>query len=124
MKIEQRGHGMALNQLFQHYSIKNKDIYVVDDHHKALAAWALARRNLQDAPNLITIDHHTDTHEAFFRHTYWEGERNRTVNVAALRAHLVGQMNFNIDASVETAISMLEHDEHISAVASTSPRVP
>lgn len=106
---------MALNQLFQHHSIKGKNIYVVDNHHEALAAWALTRRKLRDAPNLITIDHHTDTQVAFLRHAYWQRERVRTVDVALLRAHLVSQIDFANDASVETAVSKLKHDEHISA---------
>ena len=47
---------------------ERKDIYVVNDHHKALVAWVFVRRSLDTAPNLITIDHHTDTHEAFLGH--------------------------------------------------------
>lgn len=50
---------MPLNTFVKHLSAKGKDIYVVDDHHKALAAWVLVRRSLDFAPNLITIDHHT-----------------------------------------------------------------
>lgn len=61
-----------LSEFLQHYVIQGKDLYVVDDHHKAMAAWTLVRRSLPIAPNLITIDHHTDTHEAFMRYTYWE----------------------------------------------------
>jgi hypothetical protein len=87
----------------------------VDDHHKALAAWALTRRTLGNAPNLITIDHHTDTHEAFFRHAYWEREKKRTADADALRAQLVSQIDYASDASVEAAVSKLKHDEHISA---------
>jgi hypothetical protein len=45
--------------------MKGKQVFLVDDHHKVLAAWALIRRKLLAAPNLITIDHHTDTREAF-----------------------------------------------------------
>lgn len=46
--------------------------YVVDDHHHALAPWVLIRRRLDRAPNLITIDHHTDVHEAFLGHAHLE----------------------------------------------------
>ena len=87
----------------------------MDDHHKALAAWGLTRRTLGNAPNLITIDHHTDTHEAFFRHAYWEREKKRTADADALRAQLVSQIDYASDASVEAAVSKLKHDEHISA---------
>jgi hypothetical protein len=44
--------------------------FLVDDRHKALAAWAEERRRLESAPNLITIDHHTDTIEAFHGHAF------------------------------------------------------
>jgi UPF0489 domain len=111
----QKGQNMALNQFFQYHSIKGKDIYVVDDHHKALAAWALTRRTLREAPNLITIDHHTDTHEAFLRHAYWECENKRTADADSLRAQLVSQLDYASDESVEAAIDKLKHDEHISA---------
>jgi hypothetical protein len=51
---------MALSEFFEHNSIKGKDVWIVNDHYKALAPWALIRRNMGAAPNLITIDHHTD----------------------------------------------------------------
>jgi hypothetical protein len=40
---------MALNYFFWHQSIKGKNVYVVDNHHKALAAWALIRRHRPEA---------------------------------------------------------------------------
>jgi hypothetical protein len=113
--MAQEGANMALNQFLQHHSIKGTDIYVVDDHHKALAAWALTRRTLGDAPNLITIDHHTDTHEAFLRYAHWEREKMRAVDADSLQAQLVSQVDYDCDASVEAAVSKLKHDEHICA---------
>lgn len=106
---------MALNHFFQHQSIKGKYVYVVDDHHKALAAWALIRRPMDAAPNLITIDHHTDTHEAFHVHGYWEHEKKRVPDADAFRAQVVAQIDYASDQSIETAIAKLRHDEHINA---------
>ena len=106
---------MALNHFFQHQSIKGKDVYVVDDHHKALAAWALIRRPLAAAPNLITLDHHTDTHEAFLRYGFWEHEKKRVPDADAFRSQLVAQIDYASDSTIEAAIANLKHDEHINA---------
>jgi hypothetical protein len=106
---------MPLNQFFKHHFIKGKDVYVVDDHHKALAAWALVRRSLANAPNLITIDHHTDTHEAFLRHAHWEAYEGREPDQEAFRLDLAGRIDWRSDQSIIDAIANLRHDEHIDA---------
>lgn len=106
---------MSLNPFFQHRVIQGKDIYVVDDHHKALAAWALVRRSLLSAPNLITIDHHTDTHEAFLGHAHWENYGGRAPDQEAFRLGLVAQIDWRRDESIVGAIEHLKHDEHIDA---------
>jgi hypothetical protein len=80
-------------------------MFIVDSHHKVLSAWAHYRATLVKAPRLLTLDHHTDTSEAF---------RNHTAD-AAERASLISQIDFNQPASVEEAISRLSHDEHIVA---------
>ena len=59
---------MSLGRFFDWHRVAGKAVYVVDDHHKALAAWALTRRKLAAAPYLLTIDHHTDTDDAFAGH--------------------------------------------------------
>ncbi len=56
---------LKIADFFELRTIHGKDVYVVDDHHKAMAAWSLIRRSSGDAPYLLTIDHHTDTEEAF-----------------------------------------------------------
>lgn len=106
---------MALEQFFGLRSIKGKDVFVVDDHHKALAAWAVVRRRYAAAPNLITIDHHTDTHKAFLRHSYWETYERRETDQETFRVGLVAQIDWRNDASVAHAIGKLKHDEHIDA---------
>lgn len=106
---------MPLNTYFKRHAIKGRDIYVVDDHHKALAAWVLVRRALDATPNLITIDHHTDTHEAFLGHAHWEAYKGRVEDQEEFRASLVAQLDWRSDASVAEAIGILRHDEHIDA---------
>jgi hypothetical protein len=106
---------MPLNTFFKHHAIKDKNIYVVDDHHKALAAWVLVRRSLDVAPNLITIDHHTDTNEAFLGHAHWENYEGRVEDQEVFRVGLVARIDWGSDASVAEAIGNLQHDEHIDA---------
>lgn len=106
---------MPLNTLFKRHAIKGKDIYVVDDHHKALAAWVLVRRSLDATPNLITIDHHTDTHEAFLGYAHWEAYEGRVEDQEMFRVGLVARIDWRCDASVAEAICNLRHDEHIDA---------
>lgn len=106
---------MSLNTFFKHHVIKKKDIFVVDDHHKVLAAWALVRRSLDVAPNLITIDHHTDTIEAFLGHSHVEAYEGRVDDQEKFRAGLVGQVDCYSDERIAEAIENLRHDEHIDA---------
>jgi hypothetical protein len=106
---------MPLSQFFTRLAIKGKDVYVVDDHHKALAAWALVRRSMANAPNLITIDHHTDIHEAFLGYAWTEHHEGRTEDEEPLRNQLIAQIDWKDDASLQGAIVKLKHDEHINA---------
>lgn len=105
---------MHLSSQFRHWSICAKDIYVVDDHHQALAPWALIRRSLGSAPNLITIDHHTDVHEAFLGHAHLETMESDD-DVWALARELTKAIDFRDDRSLLWAIERLRHDEHIDA---------
>jgi hypothetical protein len=110
-----KGLAMPLDKFFKHHVINGKDIYVIDDHHKALAAWALVRRSLDATPNLITIDHHTDTHEAFLGYVHCEAYEGRVKDQEAFRAGLVARIDWRSDESVAQAIGNLRHDEHIDA---------
>jgi len=109
-------HAGGFEHLFDLKEIANKKIYVVDDHHKVLAPWALVRRQLELPPNLITLDHHTDTYEAFlgaaalsapFQHEKWE----------TIRAEFVAKLDWQNDAQLLASIENLRHDEHIDAAA-------
>lgn len=105
---------MPLSTLCKHQDVYGKDVYIVDDHHYALAPWALVRRRLGRAPNLITIDHHTDVYEAFLGHTNletWESGGD----ALALARELVKGIDWRDDQSLVWAIERLRHDEHIDA---------
>lgn len=105
---------MYLSSLFKHQGIGGKDVYVVDDHHYALAPWALMRRRLGRAPNLITLDHHTDVHEAFLGHAHLETYESGG-DAWALARDLVKCIDWQNDQSLLWAIEHLRHDEHIDA---------
>lgn len=106
---------MALSDEFEYRVIKGKCIYVVEAHHQALAAWALVRRASLQPPNLITIDHHTDTHVAFLGYAWMEHYEHRVNDEVALRKMLTAQIDWRDDASLQAAIAKLRHDEHINA---------
>ncbi len=106
---------MRLNDVFNHFAIKGKDVYVVKNHHQVLAAWARIRRNLKQAPNLITIDHHTDTDEAFLGYACLQKYQGRVIDEVALRTYLTKRIDWQSDASILQAIEKLRHDEHIDA---------
>ena len=105
---------MHLSSLFKHQDIGGKDVYVVDDHHYALAPWALMRRRLGRAPNLITLDHHTDVHEGFLGHAHLETYESGG-DAWALARDLVKRIDWQNDQSLLWAIERLRHDEHIDA---------
>lgn len=106
---------MALIDLFDQCEIDGKSVYIVVDHHKALAAWAIERRKLTAAPYLLTIDHHTDTNEAFRSHVFISACEGRAVDKDALATELIADLDWSVDESVAEAIGKLRHDEHIHA---------
>jgi hypothetical protein len=106
---------MGIGDFFELRTIHGKGVYVVDDHHKALAAWALIRRGLGDAPYLLTIDHHTDTDEAFRSHACLAAYADSLVDEEALAAKLITAIDWSGDESIAEAISKLKHDEQIHA---------
>jgi hypothetical protein len=105
---------MTIQDYFRRRHIAGKDVYVVDDHHKVLAPWALIRRTLDHAPNLITIDHHTDVYEAFLRHAHLQN-RDDSGDTWELSRSLVKKIDFRSNQSLAWAIEHLCHDEHIDA---------
>lgn len=96
--------------------IKNKKVYVVDNHHEVLEAWAEYRRNLDSAPELITIDYHTDTHKAFICASY--DSSTDDINKSK-REELISGCNFNNVNSIINSVKLLRHDEHICAACDT-----
>jgi hypothetical protein len=84
---------MKLQDIYTCKLIANKRIYIVDAHHKALAAWTIERRRLEFAPNLLIIDHHTDVYEAFLGHAHLEASKKPDINIEELRQNLTDQID-------------------------------
>jgi hypothetical protein len=105
----------ASADIFECRTVEGKRVYIVDDHHKVLAAWAEERRRLGSPPNLITIDHHTDIYEAFSSHASCATWENPDADEEALRNALIGKIDWKDEQSVLAAIGLLKYDEHIHA---------
>lgn len=102
------------NNQTQEITISEKSIYVFNDHHTALLAWAKERRKMQQAPYLITLDSHTDTRPAFTAHICrQEGHDTSESELEELSRELCRQIDFADEQSVEDAVRRLRHDEHI-----------
>ena len=72
-----------------------KKFFIVENHHEVLPFWAAYRRTHEEAPAVLTIDHHTDVVRAF---------RDET--------RLVPQKAWCDENTVQQAVSELKHDEH------------
>lgn len=94
-----------------------KTVYVVESHHEALEAWAEVRKGMDIAPDLISLDEHTDTLEPFQSYVanLEESDERTEAEDAAMRQGLVQEINFRNSETVNQAVRHLQHDEHIQA---------
>lgn len=98
--------------LYEKISVEGKNIYIVQEHHHVLEAWAEYRKKVKTAPVLITLDHHTDTHSAFLHFSY----NSKTDKLDNSRANeLLSLIDYMVDETVIRAIEKLRNDEHIDA---------
>lgn len=70
-------------------------IHIVEEHHQVLTFWAELRRELPEAPQVWSLDYHTDTMPCF-RGKYPEPEKD----------------DFKSPEKVAAAVAKLRHDEH------------
>ncbi|WP_454688217.1 UPF0489 family protein [Achromobacter aloeverae] len=98
-------------------NIGGKDVYIVRSHHHVLQSWAEIRRSLSVAPALLTIGHHTDSHEPFLRHrfhaTYQTPGDEEREKMDALLPGMIAKLRYDDFESVQHAIGQLCNDEHI-----------
>jgi len=113
----------SLGQFAKHFTIGGKSIFVVEDHHHVLLPWAFLRQQFDRPPNLITVDHHTDTHEPFLHYRHFQSV-NVTLPVDdakrnAMLAPMLAEVDWRSERSIVEAISKLKNDEHISTATLT-----
>ena len=103
--------------LYELQNIGGKKVFIVESHHHVLLPWRALRNEADVAPNLITLDHHTDTHPPFLRHVYWkiQSSGDSLEEQQLLRTNLVLEIRWQDESSVQAAIEKLQHDEHIQA---------
>lgn len=103
-----------MSNLYKTIVIGGKDVHIVEAHHFALFPWAAIRRGRDSAPTLISLDHHTDTMEAFRGHRC--AESNGDFDAAeGMLANLVAAINWESDETLIVTVERLCHDEHIHA---------
>ena len=79
-------------------------MYVCESHHHVLLPWAQIRQSCNEL-NLLTLDHHTDIHNAFLNYLY--NHKNETLDA------LISKVDFRNEATIGRAIEKLKNDEHI-----------
>ncbi|MBM0105830.1 UPF0489 family protein [Steroidobacter sp. S1-65] len=90
-----------------------KPLYITESHHHVLTGWARLRRDLVQAPRLLTLDYHTDTKPAYFGYATDNQKPDRPWRDIA--DEHVAALDFRNECAVTTAISKLRYDEHIDA---------
>ena len=97
-------------------AIGGKHLYSFACHATALRAWAVIRNELEKAPLLLTLDHHTDCHPAFLRATHVGRDMlGRNPNWESEAESMVRNLNRTNSESVKMATLQLRNDEHIDA---------
>lgn len=95
-------------------NVNGKWVFIFEDHNLAPVAWYQSPRYAPDAPALITLDRHTDTHLAFLCHMH----RGKDLFANIPYADLVAEANrlcssVNNKSDVENCVGRLRNDEQI-----------
>lgn len=90
-------------------SMNSKKICIVESHNEVLRPWSELRNNEDKAPILLTMDHHTDTHDAFLSKIFTGKELDYN-----LQEELLNRIDYQNVSSIEDAINNLKNDEHIA----------
>ena len=82
--------------------IGDKDVYTVEHHHHALLPWAIISSAFDFCVQLLTLDSHTDTREAFCYYAFSQDsfiddvEKTRIVKYQKLVTTQVRQFNRDV----------------------------
>ncbi len=94
----------------------SKPLFIADSHHKVLPAWASLTAQLNQAPRLITLDHHTDTSKPFRRYiAKMFGQNITSAEFTKYQSQYLDAIDYKDPESVIEAVTKLNNDEHIVA---------
>lgn len=125
MQFETRISGIMekIGRFVDYTTVGGKDVFLVDEHHHALLPWAILCRRSREPLNLISLDHHTDTHEPFSGYRYRvnspDGISVDWDRMKGLLAPMIASVDLSDDVSVTQAIMKLKNDEHVSTATLT-----
>ena len=90
--------------------ISNKKIYIFEEHNYAILPWNEMTESTKIKPYLLTLDYHTDTHDAFLNYIYFNHNSNLQKN------HLKSlELCNKMKEDFYTYVKLLKNDEHIDA---------
>lgn len=101
-------------ELWKNERFTASPVYIFEDHNVGLGAWADIKANNETELILLTLDHHTDVHEAFIGWAYQANNRNMD-NVEPLIEKRLARVNVRDPQSVQEAVKELRNDEQIDA---------
>jgi hypothetical protein len=94
--------------------IHGKPIYIFESHNAALEAWADIKTNHDEELLLVTLDHHTDTHEAFVGYAH-RANNNNPDGVDPIMEERLARVSWRDKKTVIDAVADLKNDEQIDA---------
>lgn len=104
--------------------INNKPVYIFEDHATAVIPWLMIKKKIGKLPHLITLDHHTDTMEAFRMYYGIQIAKSRNIDNDEKHYEIQSQISLLIKKLRELAdtynyeemkplLKNLRNDEHI-----------
>lgn len=94
-----------MNKDIQKKLIKEHGVYIFEQHHYALFPWSeIKADNINSKLVLLSLDHHTDTHDPFSHYCYYNNEKMENI---------ISKIKFNDKSSINDAVLKLRNDEHI-----------
>ena len=95
--------------------MRDKKIYIVENHHEVILPWVEYASNHKTAPILLTFDHHADTRSAFYRHACEVAGQEW----GQVSDQLVAEIDLNESSTIAAALERLRNNEHIDFALKT-----
>lgn len=91
--------------------IAGKDIHIFESHSTAIVPWGQIRCKRSNAPNLITLDYHTDTREAFLHLSKIDVRNEESLYEAAKNLRNDEQIDAAIRADIISSAFIISYDD-------------